>query len=805
MPVRNLEVLFDVVDRGSKILDPILAKLEKLEGKKVTAEASVEADTSGAEALEGALASLDGAGKKVSQSLDNASGSAEKQGKAAETSGKKTKESGDAAKYSANFFGQFHKALDTTASKFDKLGDKLSPIKGKLLALQATFVGLGIAGIYASAKNQSLVEELVSLKGNAAQPLIDWASQGTGKAYTSKSQRLAMAADLSDLDYSTDETKKYGEEIEKYFFTKASMMKRFGVSSAEELARTLASAEKSGNLESVKRLFSSGAVSEEKLNREMDRLRTNYQKFAFATDEVVKKQALHNLTMKELEKTNESFTGKATTLEQKLGVLYNRFSSLVSGAGDKLRPAVEMVVDGLSDLLSIVESIPGHDEILIFLGVLVSLLAGVLTTAVALAPVIAALAGAAGVVAGVPLLPIIAAIAIIAAGLYLLLTRTTQLKELAGKAQASLQKTFFTSSGGLKDGKTLLLDLGTWIRNFLDGLIPGWLSDIFAKGQSVYREAMKWFDKIMAWWNDFLKKVTSVYDKIKDMLGLGSGSVNSNMTVDQLLKSMNADKRGTFAGLSDNQKRAIALEALGKNPMEGPNGEVKAESELTEEEKASNQWKNYVLKDHGLGNNLLEIAKQIAQAQPIPTPEPVVTPEQVNTVSTPGGAETKKAYADEISDVSNKIKNGQANQIGPFDMWGAMLGGLGRDAWNRIQGGAEGATVNQAGLMNVHGHEEVIPARITQGVGKLGSLLGIAMDYMNSRNPAGQLSPEGVFSQGGKGDITVNLTIPGISVNNYITKDVDLRNLDIAKMIDWTKITYQIEKAVKTAFRTQQG
>ncbi|MDM7911905.1 MAG: hypothetical protein QUS09_02305, partial [Methanotrichaceae archaeon] len=467
-------------------------------------------------------------------SMEKVAKSGEKEGKEAETAGKKTRKSGEDAKHSASLYSQLQKSLDATASKFDSISDKLDPLKGKILAVQASLMGLGTVAVYSSAKTESLVEELKGLKGEAyAAPLLDWAKQGSGKAYTSKSQRLAIATDLSDLNYSTDEIKKYGEEIEKFYFQKTATLKRYGVASAEELARAMASAEKSGNLESVRRFFSSGAVSEEKLNKEMDRLRTNYEKFAFATDEVVKKQALHNLMMKELTKTNQSFTGQATTLEQKLDVLYGKFSGLLSGIGDKIKPTVMMAVDGLVMLIDAVESVPGHDEILAPLGGLLVILTTLATAAMGLAPLFGFLAGAVGVVgaiASAPLLPIVAALALIAAALYLIYTRTTllqdgysRMRDLTGKTLATILRLFGLTSSSLKGNKESINELFSLIRNWLDGLIPGWLNDLLAKGEGIYREAMGWFTKIMGWWNDFLGKVTEVYDKVKGIFNLGKG------------------------------------------------------------------------------------------------------------------------------------------------------------------------------------------------------------------------------------------------------------------------------------------
>ena len=120
--------------------------------------------------------------------------------------------------------------------------------------------------------------------------------------------------------------------------------------------------------------------------------------------------------------------------------------------------------------------------------------------------VAAALGGVAVAAAGalLPFLPIIVAVALIAGALYLLYTRTTVLQDswagltsIATKAQSVFQKLISMVSGAFKGGKVDLQDIGTWVKMFLDGLIPGWLSDIFAAGQGYFRQAMTWFGQIM--------------------------------------------------------------------------------------------------------------------------------------------------------------------------------------------------------------------------------------------------------------------------------------------------------------------
>ena len=466
MPVRDLTVVLSIIDRGSKILDAILQKKAQLEGKEINVKASVDGDTSGADALEGSLDQLDGTAAKVKGTLDKTTESEKKEAQAAKEAGQETKGAGDAAKYSDNLFGRFHQTLDTASSKLSGLKQSLDPIKTKLLALSAVVVGFGTMAVFSSAKVESMIDELDRLHGlDFSKQIQQWAELGSGQAWSGKSQRLAISLDLADLNMDSSDIQKFGTEIEKFYFSKMSSMKRLGVGSAEELTKAISTAAKGGRTEEIRRVMESGTITDSKMNNEMTRLRANYEKFAFATDDVVKQQALLNLVMKELTKTNAGFTGKAETLDQKLALLYNKFNKLTEGIGQKLEPSVKVLVDGLGALIDAFEAVPGHDEILILIGVIILAFSGLVSWVMILAPLLHLLslamgsAGLAGAVGGIipmltgligilggvagalggvavaaagallPFLPIIVAVALIAGALYLLYTRTTVLQD----------------------------------------------------------------------------------------------------------------------------------------------------------------------------------------------------------------------------------------------------------------------------------------------------------------------------------------------------------------------------------------
>ncbi|MDM7913607.1 MAG: hypothetical protein QUS09_10975, partial [Methanotrichaceae archaeon] len=170
------------------------------------------------------------------------------------------------------------------------------------------------------------------------------------------------------------------------------------------------------------------------------------------------------------------------------------------------------------------------------------------------------------------------------------------------------------------------------------------------------------------------------------------------------------------------------------------------------------------------------------------------------------GSETAAAYAawDPIGFYKDLGGKG-------IDYLGDKKKGL-EDWVNGLGKAAEGATVQTSGPMVVHEDEEVIPARITSGAGRLASLLGAALDFMNAKSDIErQLTTERIFSSSQSSRETEGVTIESMpinvnpTININVTKDVDLRNLDLSKMIDWHKLSYEIEKQVKTLFRTQQG
>ena len=78
---------------------------------------------------------------------------------------------------------------------------------------------------------------------------------------------------------------------------------------------------------------------------------------------------------------------------------------------------------------------------------------------------------------------------------------------------------------------------------------------------------------------------------------------------------------------------------------------------------------------------------------------------------------------------------------------------------------AKGATVNEEGDLYVHKKEEVIPAKITSGIGKLGSLLRDALSWRNSDINA----PMAVAEEPGPRGVSRQL-LEGISMFSSVLK-----------------------------------
>lgn len=904
MPIRDLTVLFQIIDKASGILDPILSKLESVDGSEIEIGVNLDPGQAAAQAslFESSLNNLQEASDKLTGALEKAAGAEQKEGKAADEAGRKTKGAGEAAKQASGYFQHLKDNVQHASERLNDLKGHLDGVKTKLLAIQATLLGMTVLSVLSSAKTERLVEELKGVQGTNAEAYLSWAEQGSGKAYTTRTQRLEMAMDLSTLNYSVDETKRYAEEIEKFYFQRTAQMQRFGISSAEELAKAFSSAEKGGEVELIKKLFSSGAISANSLDKEITRLRTNYEKFAFASDEVVKKQAVHNLIMKELAKTNKDFTGGATTLEQKLDVLGNKWNSFLTGIGDKLRPFATMIVDGLIKVLDTIESIPGHDQILIFIGLLIAAITTLISWVFVLAPALEALAwllgasgvaGAAGTLAGLlgglsgaigiliglltgaagaltgvavagaaaiaPLLPIIAVIAAIAAVIYLLYTRTTLLqdgfallKEFIGRAMAAAQKVFSVVNGGLKGNKSDLQEIGTWIKNFLEGLIPGWLSDLFAQAQSIYREAMKWFDKIMNWWNSFLKKVTEVYDKIKSMLGLGSGEAAVTPEMQQY---------GVTGWTTVNGEKAVkvAYRELPTSEWNTPIYEQIRAATGGKTRLVGKEYLDFAQKYPELARAMTasgEIQVPLGKIDDYGIPESALPPEPQGPLALPDIKEAASDAVDEgkaavqesgqtyvekssntyketlektgsytaaahaaydpvgfYADIGGKGVNYLKEKgLGVIDYGKDLIGWGDKEEDEKLPAGAVGATIEQSGAMIVHEREELIPARIVEGTGKLGSLLATALNFMNGRADIEKKISEKIFSQQeanrarelSAGPLTVQVTIHA-PVTVQISREMDLSKLDVNRLIDWSRVSYELEKIVRNSFRFQEG
>jgi len=211
MPIRDLTVLFQIVDKVSSVLNPILDKVDSVDGSEIEIGINMDPGQAAAQAsaFQSSLDALEGAGEKLTTALEKATNAEDKEGKAAEESGKKTKGAGEAAKQTGGHFQHLKQSVDSASERLHNIKSHLDGVKTKLLAVQAVMTGIAAVAIMSTAKTESLVEELKGVKGEAfAAPLIEWANQGSDLDWSGKKQRLTIATDLSDLGYNTDDIKK---------------------------------------------------------------------------------------------------------------------------------------------------------------------------------------------------------------------------------------------------------------------------------------------------------------------------------------------------------------------------------------------------------------------------------------------------------------------------------------------------------------------------------------------------------------------------------------------------------------------
>ena len=187
--------------------------------------------------------------------------------------------------------------------------------------------------------------------------------------------------------------------------------------------------------------------------------------------------------------------------------------------------------------------------------------------------------------------------------------------------------------------------------------------------------------------------------------------------------------------------------------------------------------------------------------------------------------EAGDSYVEDSSNTYNEVKEKTGSEsvaamasYNPLGFYSDLIFGTGekkeeeKKDGEELPAGAVGATVDGSGAMIVHEKEELVPAKITSGAGKLASLLGAALDFMAGRSDIEKEISERMISQqtssrevsAGFGPVTVHVSIQA-PVTVQITKEMDLSKLDVSRLIDWSKVSYELEKVVKATFRTQEG
>jgi hypothetical protein len=384
MPVRDLSVIFRVLDYGSRLLNPILETLDDIGTRDVTI--GVGADTGGAASsiqdTAQAVTDMGAVGEKAAAKMQQASEAATKEAKA-------EKEVASSTREVTGLYGKLVNVLETVKGKSDELKESLKKSWKEILAIQGSIMGFGTAAIASAAASEELTESLINIKGGegAAAPLIEWAAAAKDVTYSSNGTRLAIASTLSMLHLSDKETMKMGEGIEKYFTSRTASLKLLGVSSSKELAGDIERAIQTGDTSRLSKLFDSGTFSASKLDREIFKLRTTSEKWAFATEEAVKAQATANLVQQALNRSTKDFKYEATTLDAKWERFWNTFNKFASKVGKILIPIVGQVVDIGTAFLNLATSIPGADIILAVVVALAALIGGLAAAGLALGSV----------------------------------------------------------------------------------------------------------------------------------------------------------------------------------------------------------------------------------------------------------------------------------------------------------------------------------------------------------------------------------------------------------------------------------
>jgi hypothetical protein len=370
MAIRDLTILLKAWDSATEVLERVTGMADDLDQRVV--EGSVDLQDNASKALgqiDQTLYAVGGRMDKVTASFDQVAGSTSAAGWSFSATSGKMQAASNVAERGSSVLSRLSSVTISTARGMSNLSDALEPVQVHIAAIQAAMMGLGTVALYTTKKNEELHENLVRIMGtDASGTILSWAEAGNEIWHTSETARLAIANELAYMGVAEDKIAEMGEAIELYYEKNDALLKSKGVAGSEDLAKKIAEGIATGSGEELKRILGDNAFSADELTKEMDRLRYSNIKYAFATEEVVKKQALQNIITKKLQKDIEGFTAQATSFDDQMGLLANNMNKFFESIGKVLIPYATKALSVVNSIIGVLMQIPGIEVFAVLAG-----------------------------------------------------------------------------------------------------------------------------------------------------------------------------------------------------------------------------------------------------------------------------------------------------------------------------------------------------------------------------------------------------------------------------------------------------
>ena len=386
MAIRDLTILLKAWDTASEVLERVTGLADDLDNRAI--EGSVDLQDNASQALEKLDQSLGQAQNQMGQVTDifsQVAASSSTAGWSFSSTGAKLESVSDVAEKGASALSRLGGMSITAAKGMVNLSDALSPVKAHIAVIQASMMSLGTVALYTAKQNQDFHDGLIEIMGvDASESILSWAEAGNQIWHTSETARLAIASELAYMGVAEDKIAEMGETIELYYEKNDALLKTKGIGSAEALAKKIAEGMATGSGKELKRILGENAFTADELSKEMDRLRYSNVKYAYATEEVVKKQALQNIITKKLQKDIEGFTAEATSFDKQMGLLSNNMHKFFESIGKVLIPYATKALSVVNSIIGVLMQIPGIEVFAVLAGGAVLLTSTLLAAVLAL-------------------------------------------------------------------------------------------------------------------------------------------------------------------------------------------------------------------------------------------------------------------------------------------------------------------------------------------------------------------------------------------------------------------------------------